>query len=85
VRSDIIQAYYKFDMYERTMSRYLNLAYSLIKQSVRPGQLTNEAEEIKTAIVGQIEDPSRREEGMLAFTPAVVREIDEEVKRLRDG
>lgn len=85
LRGDIIRAYYKFDMYERTMSRYLDLVYTIIRDR-RPQQdeLYQKAAEIRKAIAGQIRHPDREEEGMEFFTPAVVREIDEEIKRLQD-
>ena len=85
LRGDIIRAYYKFDMYERTMSRYLDLVYTIIRDR-RPQQdeLYQKAAEIRSAIVGQIQHPKQPEQGMQVFTPRVIEEIKEEIKRLQD-
>ncbi len=85
LRGDIVRAYYKFDMYERTMGRYLDLVYTIIRDRRPPqDELYQKAAEIRRAIAGQIRHPEREEEGMGFFTPMVIKEIDEEIRRLQD-
>jgi|SRR5208282_454387 len=86
LRSDIIQAYSKFDMYERTLNRYIEFAYA-VKGDVReirlegPDPMRQKADEHRDAIIAQIQQPK---DGMLDFIKTVVEEIDIELKRLQD-
>jgi hypothetical protein len=85
LRRDIIACYYRFDMYERAMSRYLDLVYTIIKQPPNPyDKLENKASEVRNSIATQIQHPKRGDEGMLVFIPKVIQEIDDEIKRLQD-
>jgi hypothetical protein len=81
---DIFATYYKFDMYERTMTRYLDLCYTLLvepKVSQREEALNSNITNLRGTIVAQL-DPSP--DGILEFVPMVIRNIDAELKKLRD-
>jgi hypothetical protein len=87
-------------MYERTMSRYLDLAYTVVKQSPAIVQVQDKVvaappppptellgqklNDIRLAVIGQIEHPNEKEQGMLVFNQKILREIDEEIKHLKD-
>ena len=84
LRRDIITCYCKFDLHEQSMNRYSDLYYALIKQLPNPyDKLENQVAEVRAAIANQL-SPQRKEASLLVFTPIVVEEINEEIKKLTD-
>jgi cytochrome b subunit of formate dehydrogenase len=74
LRGRILVAYAKFDMYERTLVRYLDLCYILVIEPSdlrRIENLTNEINKHRGSIIGQLE---QQPDGILNFLPAVIAE-----------
>jgi len=84
LRRKILVAYSKFDMYERTLGRYLEICYILTTEpsgSERIRHLTDEINNLRGSIIAQLE---QKPDGVLEYLPGVIADTKTEIARLKD-
>jgi hypothetical protein len=79
----ISQAYFNFDMFTRTLERYLDLAYHLVKERSPAAELREQIHRHRLSMIKQVEEVKNgQKDGILPFTKKVISRIEDEIKHL---